>query len=263
MNHRPGADFRVEEVKPATVSSGCGSQAAGVDCCAAKGSAITALAAHSGVRRVLLIVLGINLAMFFVEFSAGLLASSTSLMADSVDMLGDALVYILSLYALNRGMRWRAGAALAKGAMIALLGVGIMIEVALKLVHGVTPAPTTMVVFGVMALGANLACLGLLYRHRNRDVNLSSTFECSRNDVIANVGVLLAAGGVYVFNAGWPDIIVGALIATLFLRSALRVLREAWAQFGSPPDVLVGRTAESNGFEIGPKASVPLHPHAE
>jgi len=232
----PHADVPVEGVRRAKAASGCGSEAAGDDCCAAKGSAITALAANAGIRRVLLIVLGINLAMFFAEFSAGLLANSTSLMADSVDMLADALVYILSIYALDRGLRWRAGAALAKGALIALLGAGIMFEVASKLIRGVTPVATTMVFFGVMALAANLACLGLLYSHRNRDVNMSSTFECSRNDVIANVGVLLAAGGVYVFNAGWPDIIVGALIAMLFLRSALRVLREAWAAFRSPSE---------------------------
>lgn len=203
------------------------------DCCAAKGDEIAALGAHSDIRRVLLVVLAINLVMFVAELSAGIVARSTSLMADSVDMLGDALVYILSLYALNRGLRWRAGAALAKGATIAVFGVGVAIEVALKLVHGVTPVAHTMLLFGSLALAANLICLALLYRHRNRDVNMSSTFECSRNDVIANVGVLLAAGGVHLFNAGWPDILVGAIIALLFFRSAVHVLREAWPQFRS------------------------------
>lgn len=191
------------------------------------------MGAHADVKRVLQIVLAINLVMFAVEFSAGLLASSTSLMADSVDMLGDALVYTLSLYALNRGVRWRAGAALTKGAIIAAFGVAVFIEVILKLVHGVTPTASTMLVFGVLALGANLCCLALLYRYRDRDVNLTSTFECSRNDVIANVGVLVAASGVYAFDAGWPDLVVGVLIAALFFRSAIRVLRQAWPQFRS------------------------------
>lgn len=210
------------------------------DCCAAKGDEIAALGAHADVRKVLIIVLAINLVMFVAELSAGIVARSTSLMADSVDMLGDALVYILSLYALNRGLRWRAGAALAKGATIAFFGVGVAIEVALKLVHGVTPIAHTMVLFGSLALVANLICLGLLYRFRNRDVNLSSTFECSRNDVIANVGVLLAAGGVHLLQAGWPDILVGAIIAVLFFRSAIHVLREAWPQFrSSSPTVAV------------------------
>lgn len=206
------------------------------DCCAAKEDEIAALGAHADVRRVLIVVLAINLAMFVAELSAGILARSTSLMADSVDMLGDALVYSLSLYALDRGLRWRAGAALTKGVIIAAFGVGVAVEVVLKVIHGVTPVASTMLLFGSLALGANLICLTLLYRHRNRDVNMSSTFECSRNDVIANVGVMLAAGGVYVFKAGWPDILVGAIIALLFMRSAVSVLRQAWPQFrGSKP----------------------------
>ena len=201
------------------------------DCCAAKGDAISALAAHADVRRVLVLVLVINLAMFFIELTAGVIARSTSLMADSVDMLGDAFVYALSLYALERGPRWRAGAALAKGAIIAVFGVSVAVEVLAKLALGVTPTASVMVVFGGLALAANLACLGLLYRHRDRDVNMSSTYECSRNDVIANTGVLAAAAGVHVFHAGWPDVLVGAVIATLFFRSAIKVLREAWPKF--------------------------------
>lgn len=90
-----------------------------------------------------------------------------------------------------------------------------------------------MLLFGSLAVGANLTCLGLLYRHRTQDVNMSSTFECSRNDVIANVAVLLAAGGVSVFNAGWPDTLVVAIVAASFLRSAFRIVREAWPQFRS------------------------------
>ncbi len=203
------------------------------DCCSAKESEITALAAHRDVRRALQIVLAINLVMFATEFTAGVIGRSTALMADSVDMLGDALVYIVSLYALDRGARWRAGAALAKGGIIAAFGVSVVVAVALKLARGVTPVANVMLVFGSIALVANLTCLVLLYRHRNRDVNLSSTFECSRNDVIANVGVLIAAAGVRAFHAGWPDIVVGAIIATVFLRSAIRVLRRAWPQFRS------------------------------
>lgn len=211
------------------------------DCCAAKGdaisaiSAISALAAHADVRRVLVLVLVINLAMFFIELTAGVIARSTSLMADSVDMLGDAFVYALSLYALERGPRWRAGAALAKGAIIAVFGVSVAVEVLAKLALGVTPQANVMVAFGALALAANLTCLALLYRHRDRDVNMSSTFECSRNDVIANTGVLVAAAGVHVLHAGWPDIVVGAVIAVLFFRSAIKVLREAWPKFRASP----------------------------
>lgn len=203
---------------------------AGDDCCSAKEQEITALSAHLDVKRVLQVVLAINFVMFIAEFTAGVLASSTALMADSVDMLGDALVYALSLYALHRSMRWRAGAAVAKGAIIAAFGIWVLIEAALKLINGVTPVAGTMFLFGTIALVANLFCLILLYRFRKRDVNMSSTFECSRNDVIANVGVLLAAAGVQAFDAAWPDVLVGTLVALLFFRSALRVLRAAWPQ---------------------------------
>lgn len=202
------------------------------DCCSSKEQEIAALG-KLGLKRVLQVVLAINLVMFAAEFTAGVLARSTALMADSVDMLGDALVYVLSLYALHRGLRWRAGAAMAKGGIIAAFGIWVLIEAALKLVTGVTPVAGTMLLFGTIALLANLTCLLLLYRYRHRDVNMSSTFECSRNDVIANSGVLFAAGGVQATGAAWPDILVGAVIALLFFRSAIRVLREAWPQFRS------------------------------
>lgn len=206
------------------------------DCCADKGAELEALGRVAGVRRILQIVLVINLVMFVAEFAAGVVAQSTALMADSVDMLGDAAVYALSLYALDRSLRWRAGAALAKGVLIALFGAGILVEVAFKIVQGVTPAAPLMAAFGAVALAANLTCLLLLFRHRNRDVNLSSTFECSRNDVLANGGVLLAAGGVFALQTGWPDIVVGLMIAALFLRSAVKVLGNAWPQFRDARD---------------------------
>lgn len=203
------------------------------DCCSNKQETLSALAEKADQRRVLFIVLAINLAMFFIEFGGGLVAGSTALMADSVDMLGDAFVYALSLYALHRGAQWEAGAAIFKGAIILAFGVFICIEVAFKLTHGVPPSSKLMLVFGGVALVANLTCLALLWRFRNLNVNMSSTFECSRNDVASNIGVLLAAGLVGLTGSFWPDIIVGIVIALIFLRSAWRVLREAipaWRQ---------------------------------
>lgn len=205
------------------------------ECCANKGAELAALADKASQRRVLMVVLAINAVMFLVEFSAGLVAHSSALMADSVDMLGDALVYGLSLFALHRGAKWEAGAALAKGVIIlGFFGV-IVAGIVQKLLHGVTPSSTLMLTFGSIALIANLACLVLLWRFRSLNVNMSSTFECSRNDVIANLGVLLAAAGVATFDSGWPDIVVGASIALVFLRSAIRVLRAAWPQFRGLP----------------------------
>lgn len=201
------------------------------DCCARKGHEIGRLATQAAQRRVLLIVLAINAAMFCIEFIAGWVAGSTALMADSVDMLGDALVYLLSLYALNRGARWEAGAALVKGVLILAFFALIVFEIAAKLAHGTHPSSTLMLAFGSLALLANLSCLGLLWRFRALNINMRSTFECSRNDVAANLGVLIAAAGVAWAQAAWPDIVVGALIALVFLRSAIGVLREAWPQW--------------------------------
>jgi Co/Zn/Cd efflux system component len=178
-------------------------------------------------RRVLSIVLVLNAAMFIAEFGAGLLAHSTALLADSLDMLGDALMYGFSLYVLGRGARWQASAALLKGGVMAAFGLGVLAELLVKVVRGVVPVPPVMGLFGMLALGVNLLCLMLLLRHRGDDVNMRSAWVCSRNDVLANVGVLAAAAGVTVTGAAWPDITVGAIIGLVFGVSATSVITEA------------------------------------
>ncbi|HKT15451.1 MAG TPA: cation transporter [Allosphingosinicella sp.] len=203
-------------------------------CCGGHDDALALAARNQDIRRVLIIVLAINLAMFVLEFGAGLVARSAALTADSMDMLGDALVYIVSLYALERSARWRAGAALFKGAFILFLGLGVIVQIGLKIAFGVPPSSALMLLFGGLALAANLFCLKLLWRFRADNVNLSSTFECSRNDVIANVGVIVAAIGVTALDSPWPDIAVAVVIAFLFLRSAIRVTAAAWPQYRRP-----------------------------
>jgi cation diffusion facilitator family transporter len=200
-------------------------------CCSSKAFELERLARQADQRRVLIVVLAINAIMFALEFGAGVIAGSAALMADSVDMFGDALVYGLSLFALARSNRWKAGAALAKGAFILAFGFGVAIDIAIKLQSGVPPSSELMLMFGGLALVANLTCLRLLWRFRGQDVNMASTFECSRNDVISNVGVLVAAGLVAVTASPWPDILVGAAIAMLFLRSGVRVVRSALPVF--------------------------------
>ncbi len=205
------------------------------DCCSRKGDTIAQLGRKADQRRVLIVVLVINFVMFVAEFGGGVFARSSALMADSVDMLGDAVVYALSLYALSRGPRWEAGAALAKGGIILVFGIAVVFEIVNKVINGVPPSSTLMLAFGSAALIANLTCLAMLWRFRSENVNMSSTFECSRNDVASNVGVLAAAGVVAMTGAAWPDIAVGGIIALIFLRSAWRVLAEAipaWRQAG-------------------------------
>lgn len=199
-------------------------------CCSSKSSEIERLARQADQRRVLVTVLVINAVMFVLEFGAGVLAGSTALMADATDMLGDAMVYGVSIYALSRSLRWKAGAAMFKGLFILLLGVGIVLNVIAKVQSGIPPSSTLMIVFGGLALIANLLCLRLLWRFRWQDVNMASTFECSRNDVISNVGVLVAASAVALFHSPWPDILIGSAMAVLFLRSALRVIGNAVPQ---------------------------------
>lgn len=180
-------------------------------------------------RRVLRVVLWINLVMFLAELMAGLLAHSTALLADSADMLGDAIVYGFSLYVIGRAPTWQTRAALLKGIIMAVFGIGIAAEVVSKLAQGVTPEAELMGAVALAALAANAAVLGLLWRHRADDINMRSAWLCSRNDVIANGGVLLAALGVGLTGSVWPDLLVGLAIAALFAMSAVRVIRESLA----------------------------------
>lgn len=195
------------------------------NCCEDKSCEVNAL--RENHSRVLWAVLAINAVMFVAEGVAGLLADSTSLLADALDMLGDALVYGFTLVVLARSARWQAGAALAKGGFMAFFGFGVQAEAIYKVLHPMMPAAVAMGIVGGLALSANLICFSLLYRHRGDSLNMSSTWLCSRNDLIANVGVLLAAGSSYTLGSRWPDIIVGTLIAGVFLSSALGVLRQS------------------------------------
>jgi len=195
-------------------------------CCEQKAEEIKTLRGEH--RKVLIVVLVINAVLFVVEAAAGLLAHSTALLADSLDMLGDSLVYAFSLYVLWRSAEWRAMVAVLKGIVMAAFGIGVLAEAVYKLTAAVVPVAETMGIIGLLVLLGNGICFLLLFRHRSDDLNMRSTWLCSRNDIIANLSVLVAAIGVKVFDAGWPDIVVGAAIAALFLRSAFSVLRESF-----------------------------------
>ncbi len=196
--------------------SGCGS-----NCGVGAGTG----SAHE--RRILIIVLIINAVMFSAEFSAGLAANSTALLADSLDMLADAIIYAIGLFALGRASHWRARAALTSGLFQMALGAGIAIEAIVKIFVDGLPDVATMGLFGVLALLANTVCFVLLSRFRDGDINLRATWICSRNDMIGNVGVLVAAGLVMWLESGWPDIVIGLMIALVVIRSALRISMEA------------------------------------
>ena len=203
------------------------------DCCADKECAIEALQARQG--KTLRVVLAINAVMFFVEIVSGVLARSTALLADSLDNLGDALTYGASLYAVRRGARAKARVALFKAALILAAGLFVLGQVVYATINPGTPVFETMGAIALLALAANGTCLALLWKHRSEDVNMSSVWECSRNDIASNISVFLAALLVWLTDSGWPDVVVGVALALLFLRSAFNVSRSALLQLRIAP----------------------------
>jgi len=195
------------------------------DCCSDKECAIEALKARQSAT--LRIVLAINAVMFVVELTSGLLAKSTALLSDSLDNLGDALTYGLSLYSVSRGARSKAKVALFKGGLILTAGLFVLGQVIYGVLHPGVPVFETMGIVSLVALGANATCLALLWKHRAEDVNMSSVWECSRNDIASNIAVFIAAGAVWLTQAGWPDLVVGLALASLFVRSAVGVSVDA------------------------------------
>jgi Co/Zn/Cd efflux system component len=168
--------------------------------------------------------------MFMVEIGAGLAAGSASLQADALDFFGDAANYAISLMVVGMALRYRATAALAKGATMGLFGVWIIGTVVWHWMHGTLPSALTMGAVGFAALFANAASFGLLWVYRGGDANMRSAWICTRNDVIGNLTVLIAAAGVFGTGTGWPDLIVAAIMAALALQGAMSVIRQSLAE---------------------------------
>lgn len=198
------------------------------NCCNDKSCELDAL--RDRQSSTLKIVLAINALMFVVELTAGLLGNSISLVADSLDMLGDALVYGFSLYVVALGAAMKARAALLKGGIMAAFGLFVLGQAIYRIALPQLPVYEAIGAIGLMALAANSTCFFLLWRHRVDDINMSSVWLCSRNDIIANISVLFAALGVWLTHSGWPDILIGLALASLFLHSALYVLRDAFKE---------------------------------
>jgi len=178
-------------------------------------------------RRLLWVVLIMNFGMFMVEFAAGWIADSSGLLADSLDMLADAAVYSLSLYAVGRSLQHRAKSALLNGYLQSMLGILILVDVGRRIWQGSEPQPHLMFSIASLALAVNIISFVFLYQHRKGDVNLKASWICSRNDMFANVGVLISAGLVGWLDAPWPDWLVGGLIAAIVLHSSFGIIQEA------------------------------------
>lgn len=195
-------------------------------------------AAQSPVyRRILWVALAVNLSMFAVEIGAGLAAQSASLLADSLDFLGDAGNYGISLFVLGMALHWRARASLLKAATMAAFGLWVAVVTINHALSGTVPTAHVMGLVGALALAANFGVAVLLWRFRNGDSNMRSVWICTRNDAIGNLAVLAAAAGVLGSGTGWPDYLVAAIMSGLALTGALQIARAALAELRHSRDV--------------------------
>lgn len=178
-------------------------------------------------RRRLWLVIGLNAGMFGVEMVAGHLARSQALQADALDFFGDAMTYGISLAVIGAPLRVRSNAALLKGVSLLVMGFWVFGATLWRLLVLGTPAAEVMGAIGVMALAANLASVVLLMRYKDGDANVRSVWLCSRNDAIGNIAVMLAAAGVWATGTPWPDLAVAAVMACLFVSSAVQIIGRA------------------------------------
>lgn len=207
----------------------------------AHGGAGEACGCHGGVpvfdgldpryKRVLWTVIAINGVMFLTEMVAGRLAGSQALQADALDFLGDTVTYGLSLAVIGASLRVRASAALFKGLSLSVMGLWVFGSTLYQTLVLGLPSAELMGGIGLLALAANLASVLLLMRYKDGDANVRSVWLCSRNDAIGNGAVMLAALGVWGTATAWPDLLVAALMAGLFLNSSIQILRQAFAEY--------------------------------
>jgi Co/Zn/Cd efflux system component len=178
-------------------------------------------------KRVLYWLLGINATMFFVEMTVGILADSTALIADSMDMLADAVVYGIGIYAVGKSILHKAKAAQISGYFQLLLGVIILIDITRRLFLGSEPISSLMIGMGFIALIANVACLMIIRNHKNDEVHMRASWIFSANDVIANMGVIIAGVLVVWLDSRIPDLVIGCIVSIVVLRGAWMILKDA------------------------------------
>jgi len=177
--------------------------------------------------RVLILLLAINGVMFIAEVIAGIIGDSTALIADSLDMLADATVYAIGLYAVGRSLLVKAKAAHISGVFQIVLGLGVLFDIVRRAFVGSEPESVMMIAVGVVALIANVVCLVLIYKHRQGEVHMRASWVFSKNDVIANLGVITAGLLVAYTGSSYPDLIIGLLIAAIVVRGGFHIIKDA------------------------------------
>ena len=195
------------------------------DCCENKSCAVEALKVNQS--KTLKIVLAINVFLFLIVFSSGWIAQSTGLMSESLDDLGDAITYALSLFVIYKSNQAKAKVALFKGLLILTGALFVLFQVVQHILNQSVPVFEIMSVVGFIALLGNTACLFLLTKHKDQDINMSSVWECSKNDMTNNVAVIIASGLVWYSNTGWSDTLIGLVLSIFLLKSSYRVIMSA------------------------------------
>lgn len=198
------------------------------DCCGCNQLETRTLAGKE--RRVLIAVLAINVGTFLMMVAGSVLSGSSSLLSGTLDNLGDAVTYALSLAVVGSSVAAKARVALVKGFLIGGSALAVALQIGWSVAHPGTPVVETMGVAAMLNLGANAVCLWMLSPYRHGDVNLASAWECSRNDIFEGCAVIVATIAVWLFGSGWPDLVVATILLALFARSASRVIRTAWKQ---------------------------------
>jgi Co/Zn/Cd efflux system component len=188
---------------------------------------------QSKQKSTLIKVLLINAVMFIIIVIAAMQAKSISLFSDSLDNLGDALTYGLSLFVVSKSIKSKSYVALFKGALILIGAIFVIYQIIEKITNPIVPSYEIMGIFGLLGIAANGLCLWLLWRHRDEDINMSSVYECSRNDIASNSSVIIAAFFVWYFGSIWPDIIIATLLVILLLKSSFGIISRAMAELYS------------------------------
>jgi len=181
-------------------------------------------------KRVLKVIIAINLTMFFVELGGGLVSGSTALLADCLDFLGDSATYTISLMVIGMPLAVRAKAGLFKGISLLFIAAWVLGATGYRVLIEGVPEALTMGTIGFVALAANVVSAALLLRFKDGDSNVRSVWLCSRNDAIGNVAVILAASGIVVTDSAWPDLLVAGFMASLFSHSAIQIIRQSWSE---------------------------------
>ncbi len=180
--------------------------------------------------KVLKILLAINAFMFIAEITLGILSESTALIADSLDMLADATVYGIALYAVGRSALVKIKAAHISGVFQVLLGVLVSADVIRRLIYGSEPESLLMIFVGIVALAANVICLMLISKHKEGEVHMRASWIFSKNDVIANLGIIISGGFVYLLDSRFPDLIIGIIISIIVIRGGIHIIKDAYQE---------------------------------